>query len=84
MPDFDPNHLAHQQPHVSKELPGCRASQTMLSLPLTVAITRAGVGWRSKDDLVQIDVRTSLVGTLKKVRKCTSWMPRLPLPDPRP
>eukprot|EP00965_Chrysotila_dentata_P057886 1919001-Pleurochrysis_carterae.AAC.1 len=22
MPCFDPNHLAHQQPHVAKELPG--------------------------------------------------------------
>eukprot|EP00965_Chrysotila_dentata_P056627 1878639-Pleurochrysis_carterae.AAC.1 len=53
----------------------------MLSWPLTVAITRAVGGWRSKGDFVQIDVRTSRVCTLKKIRKCTSWMSRLPLPD---
>eukprot|EP00965_Chrysotila_dentata_P141290 4670125-Pleurochrysis_carterae.AAC.1 len=28
--------------------------------------------------------RTSRVCTSKQVRRCTSWMSRLPLPDPRP
>eukprot|EP00965_Chrysotila_dentata_P030952 1030971-Pleurochrysis_carterae.AAC.3 len=63
---------------------GCRELQTMLSWPLPVAaITRAVGGWRSKGDLVQIDIRANRLCTLKKLSGYVVHV-EATLLDPRP
>eukprot|EP00965_Chrysotila_dentata_P074544 2462131-Pleurochrysis_carterae.AAC.1 len=51
--------------------------------PLTMAMTCAVGGRHRERRSRSTDINMNKVCTLKKLRKCTSWMSKLLLPDPR-